>query len=256
MFTSQFFQPTGDNFIDAFNAKASAHALGDKVLKRQRSPARATPVAHKSLKTIEVIPYRFFKQHDVRHTSEGSWTSSESSAPEDSSSEDDDDVHTLLRCTSSLGSRLASSDETMQNLNRSVSSSSLSAISVAETDNTAASAPASIGMAMCEAQVMDFPAEEMQEDAPAVLADDLMNVLENTLDAELNVPDVFELPDGHVFHGTRSDFHDKLWGNPEWRDECAKEMTPEEYLRMLRTHDPKGYTDTLLVLNAIAYDCE
>ena len=259
MFTSQFFSSTGDSLVDALNAKDSCQALGDKVAKRKLSPVRARPLAQKSLKTIEVVPLRFapklFNPQEVRYTSDGSWSSSESSAPEDSSSEDGDDaVSTLLRCTSSLGSRLASSDETLRNASIYSAESSLSAISVAASDGSAESAPASIGMAVCKAPPTNE--KEHQGDVPASPADSQVGAMESTLDAELNTHGVFELPDGHAFHGTRAAFHEKLWGTPEWRDICLKEMDPGEYLRMLRTHDPEQYRATLLVLDVVAFACE
>ena len=83
-----------------------------------------------------------------------------------------------------------------------------------------------------------------------------MSAMESTLDAELTLVDIFELPDGTVFHGTRLEFHEKLWGNRAWREECMKEMTPAEYLGMLRKHDPEHYKDTLLILDAIHHAYE
>ena len=259
MFSSPLFTSTGDNFIDMFNAKAAAHAssdaLADQVRKRKLSPVRARPLSQKALKavagTLETIPHRWFGEHEVHYASEGSWEDSSECSSEDS---EQDSADSLLGCSSSLGSKLASSDETMPARSFSGDCSAVSLTTDGTAESMAASAPASIGMCLCEAQVL--PAEAIVNVAPASPANSQMSAMESTLDAELTLVDIFELPDGTVFHGTRLEFHEKLWGNRAWREECMKEMTPAEYLGMLRKHDPEHYKDTLLILDAIHHAYE
>ena len=99
--------------------------------------------------------------------------------------------------------------------------------------------------------------QAVPEDVPMLSKDDSqLSALEHLMDAELYTLDTFLLPDGTDFRGTRFCFHERLWGNPEWRDVCTKEMTRMEYLDMLRRHEPEKYKITLLALDATAYAYE
>ena len=259
MFTFQFFTSAGGNFIDMFNAKAAAHAacdaLGESVRKRKLSPAHS-PSAPKSLKTIEVVPYRFFSERETQHSpnESSSWSDDSQSADEESSADSGGSITNALRCESSFGSKLASSDATMKGMSLSERSASSGEMSDAATDGSSMSAPASLGS---EPGMHGAQEQAVPEDVPMLSKDDSqLSALEHLMDAELYTLDTFLLPDGTDFRGTRFGFHERLWGNPEWRDVCTKEMTRMEYLDMLRRHEPEKYKITLLALDATAYAYE